>query len=159
MEAGFTPSASFRPDFNISGRVGRSLKSENGPVFYPSVTYRYDDYETGSIHNISPELTAYFDKGLVLTGRVISTLQDGEDDQLGWLVQGRKRVSDRVEINAGYANAPESVNGLAVSTESVFGGVTYSLREDIDVHLNLVRDDREDTYIRKGVNVGFTHKR
>ena len=123
------------------------------------MTYRYDDYASGAIHNISPELTAYFDKELVLTGRLIGTLQAGEEDQLGWLVQGRKRLSDRIQVNAGYANAPEAVDGFAISTESVFGGVTYSVREDLDIHLNLVRDDREDTYIRKGVNVGFTYKR
>lgn len=159
VEAGFTPSALFRPDFSIGGRLGHSVETSSGIVLYPNVTYRYDDYAAGVIHNISPELTAYFDKGLQLTGRLIGTVQEGEDDQLGWLFQGRKQITDRVQINAGYANAPEAVNGLAISTESVFGGLTYSVREDFDIHLNLVRDDREDTYIRKGVNVGFTHKR
>lgn len=159
VEAGFTPSAVFRPDFNISGRLGRSIETSNGIVLYPSVSYRYDDYASGEIHNIAPELTAYLDKGLVLTGRLIGTVQDGESDQLGWLIQGRKRISDRVEINGGYANAPEAVDGLVITTKSVFGGVTYSVLDDFDIHLNLVRDDREDTYIRKGVNVGFTHKR
>lgn len=159
VEAGFTPSAVFRPDFSLGGRLGRSIETQNGITVYPTVSYRYDDYASGTIHNIAPELTAYMDNGLVLTGRLIGTLQDGESDQLGWLLQGRKRISDRIEINAGYANAPEAINGLAISTESLFGGLTYSVSEDLDIHLNLGRDDREDTYIRKGVNVGFTHKR
>lgn len=158
LEAGFASDAVFRPDLSLGGRLGRSLETFSGIVLYPSVNYRFDDYESGTIHNLSPELTAYLNKGLVLTARLIGTLQEGERDQLGWLIQSRKRISDRVQINGGYANAPEAVNGIAISTKSFFSGLTYTVRDDFDVHLNLVRDDREDSYIRKGVNVGFTHK-
>ena len=96
---------------------------------------------------------------MVLTGRLIGTIQSQEDDQLGWLVDGTIPLSDRLQLKAGYSRAPEAVDGLAITTESIFGGLSYKLRDDLDLHLNLARDDREDVYIRESINVGFTHKR
>ena len=62
-------------------------------------------------------------------------------------------------MRAGYADAAEAIDGLAISTQSFFGGLTYKVRDDLDVHINLARDDREDIYIRNSANVGFTYKR
>ena len=159
VELGVTPDAIFRPDFSAGGRIGRAIEAASGTVFYPNVSYRYDNYATGDIQTVQPGLTTYLENGVILTGRLIGTFQEIEDDQVGWLVQGRAPVSDKIQINAGYAQAPEAINGIAIDTKSLFGGVTYSIREDLDVHLNLARDDREDSYVRSSVNVGFTYKR
>jgi len=132
---------------------------DDGTVLYPNVIYRFDDYDTGSIHNIQPGLVAYLDGGIVLTGRMIATLQDSEDNQIGWLAEGRVPVTEKLQLRAGYADAAEAIDGLAISTQSVFGGLTYKVRDDLDVHINLARDDREDIYIRNSANVGFTYKR
>lgn len=159
VEAGFTPDALFRPKVSAGGRLGRAIETKNGTVVYPSITYRYDDYAVGGIHNIQPGIITYLDKGIVLTGRLIGTVQDNEKDQLGWLVQGRMPIIDKLEVNLGLAKAPEAINGFAITTQSLFGGFTYKVRDDLNVHLNLARDDREESYIRNSVNVGFTHKR
>ena len=159
VHAGFTAGAQFRPSFSAGGRVGRTFKQEGDTVFYPTISYDYDDYDTGVIHTIQPELTTYLREGLVITGRLIATLQTAEEDQLGWLVEARKPVTKRFTVRAGYANAPEALDGLAITTESIFGGVTYKVQDDLDLHLNLARDDREDSFVRNSVNVSFTYKR
>jgi len=159
VEVGLTPDALFRPDFSAGGRVGRAIEIENGTVLYPNVTYRYDDYAAGAIHNIQPSITTYFENEVELTGRLIGTVQEAENDQLGWLVQGRIPVSNQLRLNIGYANAPEAIDGVVVTTQSLFGGLSYALRDDLELHLNFARDDRENIYIRDSVNVGFTHKR
>lgn len=159
LEAGFTPSGTFRPELSLGLRGGRAIEMENGVVFYPNVTYRFDDYDTGSIHNIQPGLTTYLEGGIVLSARLIATLQDSEKDQLGWLVDGRASLTDRLQLRAGYADAPEAIDGLAISTQSLFGGLSYKVRDDLDVHVNMARDDREDSYVRNSANVGFTYKR
>ncbi|WP_026942873.1 YaiO family outer membrane beta-barrel protein [Hellea balneolensis] len=159
LEAGFTPNATFRPDFNFGGRLGRAIQTQKGTTFYPQLTYSYDDYAAGVIHNIQPGLTSYLDNGLVLSGRLIATLQEAEKDQLGWLIEGRAPIADRWQIRAGYANAPEAIDGIAITTKSFFGGLTYMVSDDLDLHLNLARDDREDSFVRTSGNVGFTYKR
>jgi len=159
IEGGFTPDSSFRPDFSAGGRLGHSFKLKNGIVLYPNLDYRYDDYSLDGIHTVQPSLTAYLDKGIVLTGRLIGTLQSAEEDQLGWLLQTRLPVVKKLEANFGYASAPEAIDGIVISTESIFGGLTYSVREDFDMHLNLAHDDRSTSFSRNSINVGFTHKR
>jgi len=159
LEGGFTPDSSFRPDFSVGGRLGHSIKLENDIVLYPNFDYRYDDYSVGGIHTIQPGLTAYLDKGFVLTGRLIGTLQGTEEDQLGWLIQGHLPVSNKLKLNLGIASAPEAIDGLVISTESYFGGLTYAVREDFDIHLNYGHDDRLGSFSRNSLNAGFTHKR
>jgi len=159
IEGGFTPDSTFRPDFSAGGRLGHSAELENGIVFYPNLDYRYDDYATGGIHTIQPGLTAYLENGIVLTGRLIGTVQDAEEDQLGWLVQTRLPVVNKLEANFGFASAPEAIDGIAISTESYFGGLTYTAREDLDLHVNFAHDDRSASFSRNSINVGFTHKR
>lgn len=159
LEAGLTPEGTFRPKLSLGGRLGRAVQMANGTVIYPQLSYRYDDYEVGAIHNIQPGLTAYFNGGLELSGRLIATLQNTEDDQLGWLIEGRAPLAQRLQIRAGFANAPEAIDGIAITTESLFGGLTFTARDDLDLHINLARDDREDSYVRTSANVGFTYKR
>lgn len=159
LEIGGTPDAAFRPDLSLGGRLGRTINLESGLVLYPNVNFRHDDYSTGNIQTVQPDLTAYLANGTILTGRLIATFQNGEEDQLGWLIEGRKSVTDRLQLRAGYARAPEAVDGLAITTESLFGGLTYAVRDDLDIHLNLSRDDREDVYVRNSANVSFTYKR
>jgi len=159
LEAGITLSATFRPEWSLGARAGRAIEIQDGTVLYPNVTYRYDDYDTGAIHNIQPGMVVYLDEGIVLTGRVIATLQDSEDDQIGWLIEGRVPVADKLQLRAGYANAPEAIDGLAISTQSLFGGLTYKVQDDLDVHVNLARDDRENSFVRNSANVGFTYRR
>lgn len=159
LEAGVTPNETFRPKLTLGARVGRAVEIQNGAVIYPTVTYRYDDYTAGAIHNIQPGIITYLNNGVVLTGRLIATLQNSEEDQLGWLVEGRIPAADRLELRAGYANAPEAINGIAITTKSLFGGLTYNVQDNLDIHFNLARDDRENSYVRNSANVGFTYKR
>jgi len=159
LEAGVTPNETFRPKFSVGTRLGKALEISDEIVIYPNVTYRFDDYAAADIHNIQPGIITYLDNGVILTGRLIATLQDQEDDQLGWLLEGRAPVTDRLQLRAGYANAPEAVDGVAITTQSLFGGLTYNVQDNLDLHINLARDDREDSFIRNSANVGFTYKR
>lgn len=159
LQAGFTPDADFRPKLSAGGRLGKTFETGQGPVLYPEISYRFDDYDTGAIHTIQPGVVSYFDNGFVLTGRLIATLADNRDDQIGVLASGLMPVTDRLNLNLGLANAPEAIDGVAITTKSVFGGATYSLSDGLDVFVNLSRDDRENSYVRNSVNVGITHKR
>lgn len=159
LEGAVTPDTTFRPDFSLGGSLGRGVEMANGTLLYPNLDYRYDEYTAGGIHTLQPGVTTYFENGIVLTARLIGTFQDVEDDLLGWLAQTRLPVSDDLLVNFGYASAPEAIDGVAVTTQSYFGGLTYSVLDDLDIHLNVSHDDRENSFSRNSLNVGFTHKR
>ncbi len=156
---GFTPSADFRPDVSALGRIGHKFKLQGGTTLHGSVGYQIDDYDsTGSISTLTPQIMAYLENGAVLTGRLIHSMKDGQSDQTGFLTSASIPIVDRLSAQIGYANAPETVNGIVIDTESVFGGLTYQLTDTTDIHATYARDDRENTYIRDGFNVGLTQK-
>jgi len=158
VAAGFTPDAIFRPKTHYSGRVGRKFELETGPTVVATLHYRRDNYTEAKIHNISPEVTAYFQNGARLTGRLINTIQSEEKNQTGWLVNGSYPVTAKWKLNGGVARAPEAVDGIVITTKSLFGGVSYAVSSKLDLHINIARDNRENTYKRNAVNVGFTQK-
>ncbi len=156
IAAGTTPSADFRPKLTGAARIGKSV-DVNGTIIHGSLGYQIDDYTTaGTIHQLSPQVVAYLDDDVVLSGRLMHVMQNGEDDQTGFMLSGSAPVVDRLSARIGYANAPEAINGRVINTESVFGGLSYQLTDSLDIHATYSRDDRENTYVRDAVNVGIT---
>ena len=157
--AGFTPDADFRAELTGLARLGYKFKMDNGTVLHTSIGYQLDDYAvTGNIHQLSPQIMAYFENGVILTGRAIHVMQSGVSDQTGFLVSGFAPVTDRLGARAGYANAPETVGGVVIDTESIFGGLAYKVSDQTEIHGTYSRDDRENTFISDGVNFGITQK-
>lgn len=156
---GFTPSADFRPDVTGLARVGHKVKIGGNSVLHGSIGYQLDDYEAaGTIHQITPQLMAYLENGMVFTTRLIHVRQKFESNQTGFLVSGLAPITDRLNARLGYANAPESVFGVVVDTESIFGGLAYQLNDNLEIHGTYSRDDRKEVYISDGFNVGLTQK-
>jgi len=156
IAAGVTPSADFRPELTGVARVGRKFEA-GGTTLHGSLGYQIDDYKTAStIHQLSPQVVAYLDNDIVLSGRVMHVMQNGESDQTGFMVAGSAPVIDRLSARVGYANAPEAINSRVINTESVFGGLSYQLTDSLDIHATYSRDDRENTYKRDALNVGIT---
>ncbi len=159
VQAEVTPDADFRPEWSAGGTVGHAVETGGTVALYPSLSYRYDQYANQTIHNLSPELTASLENGVELTGRLIGTLPSEEDNQLGWLVSGSVPVTDAISARLGYANAPEAINGVTTTTTSVFGGISYSVTDDVNVRLDVGHDDRENSYSRTHANVAVTYQR
>ena len=162
VQAAVTPDADFRPDWSAGGMVGTSVADAtpiDGAVLQPSLTYRLDDYGNQTIHNVQPDLTLYMANGAEVGGRLIGTVPSAGEAQLGWLARTRLPVTDRLSAKLGYARAPEAIAGETITTESVFGGMSYAVRDDLEVHLDVGRDARENSYTRTHANVALTYKR
>ena len=156
--AGVTPSASFRPDVSAGVNLGYSIDTPGGTTFYPRSNYRYDQYDTGDVHTVQTGVDTYLENGLVLSADIIGTFQETGGNDIGFRLSGRYPITDQFEIRAGYANAPETINGVAIDTETFFGGISYAVTPDLKLHLNLSNNDREDSFSRDDINVGFTRE-
>jgi len=158
LTAGVTPSASFRPDITAGLNLAYSVETGHGATYYPSANYRYDQFGTGDVHTVQTGLAAYLENGLVLTGDVIGTFQDNGTSDIGWRVSGRYPITDQFEINAGYASAPETIDGMPINTDTLFGGLSYSVTPNTKLHFNLSNHDSEGSFSRNDINVGFTRE-
>lgn len=158
VEASATPDADFRPDASIGGRAGKAIEVTKDIDAYLALGYRYDSFETGAVQTLQPELTAHFSNGVELTSKLVVTTQENADTQTGYLVQGVFPVAKTVRLKLGYADAPEVINGQAVGTKSVFGGVSFDVSSTLTFHANAARQDRADNITRDDFLVGFTRK-
>jgi len=159
LGAGITPSADFRAELTGLARMGYKYELDGGTVLHGSLGYQIDDYQaTGTVHQITPQVIAYLENGMVLSARLIHVMQGGESSQTGFLASGLTPVTNRLNARAGYANAPEAINGIVIDTESLFGGLSFRINENLEVHGTYTRDNRENIYIRDGFNVGLTQK-
>lgn len=159
IAAGATPNADFRAELTGLARLGYKFDIGNDNVLHSSLGYQIDDFSnTGTVHQISPQIVTYLNNGMILNARIVHVLQSGESDQTGFQFSGLVPVIPRLNLRAGYANAPEAVNGVVIDTESLFGGLSYRLSDHTEIHGTYTRDDRKGVYIRDGFNVGLTQK-
>lgn len=156
--ASFTPDADFRSDFGAGGGISHIVEPKWGPVLQAGIKYDFDQFGSNSIHAISPELTAYFENGLVLSGRVINVIQESQVTT-GWLAQVYLPLGDRFAARAGYAQAPEIIDGEALDTQSIFGGLSVKITDTLELSFNYSRDDRETAFDREGFSLALTFRR
>ena len=157
ISAGLTPGADFRPKHFGTAGLGYSFNRADGTTIRTALGYRIDDYDAATIHTINPDIEIYFENGFSITTRLIKVLQSGEDDLTGWLLSGYGPVSDDLGVRLGVARAPETVNGEAVQTESLFAGLRWNFTDLTSLNLDVSRDDREDSYIRNTYSVWLSH--
>ena len=153
-----TPDADFRPEASIGANVGKTVELNDAITAHLALSYRFDSFQNNFVQTTQPEVTAYFDSGLVLSGRVIITAEEDAKAQVGYMVRGNLPVTDRARISLGYADAPELINGRTIATKSVFGGVSFDVADDLSFQINVTRADRENIHVRNDVSVGFTRK-
>ena len=154
----FTPSADFRADIGVGAGVSHTFDPKWGPILQVGLNYDYDSFDESDVHTVTPSLAAYFQSGLVLSGRVINVSQDSQFTT-GWLTQAYMPLGERFAARIGYAQAPEVINGVALDTTSVFGGVSVKLVKGVELSFNYSNDDREAAFDREGFNVGLTFRR
>ena len=158
LSAGVTPSASFRPEVSAGVNLGYSIDAPDGTTFYPTAIYRFDQYGSGDVHTVQTGVSTYLENGLVVTADLIGTFQENGGNDIGFRLSGRYPITDQFEIRAGYAGAPETINGVPISTDTIFGGISYSVTPDTKLHLNFSNNDRENSFSRNDINVGFTRE-
>ncbi len=157
---GGSPEADFLPRWKA--RLGGSIKvpkkvKEFGDTFLTLDT-QYDNYEEGNIKTINPGLQYYVTSNVWLTGKYINVVDDDNKRLTGWFARGDWQVTDNFRVNAGLANAPETVDGITVDTSSVFFGLAFDVNKKTTLYLGYGRDDRKDSYINKTISSGLSVK-
>lgn len=158
LMAAATPDANFRAKSTIGGHIGTTFDVGSKVKAYTAVHYRRDTFEDKTVQSVQPQVTAYLGGGTVVSSKVFITTEENEDAQIGWLAEVRQPLGERVTARIGYADAPELINGSTVTTQSLFGGVSFDVADNLTFHVNLARSDREDLHVRNDVSVGITRK-
>lgn len=155
LALGAAPGANFLPEWALQGGLG--LRAWRGGLGDGVITVdvRHARYSTGSVETLSPGIEQYVLGGRAwLTGRLILTWDEDDDQQTGYLLRGDAMATERVRLFAGYADAPETVQNVTLTTRSIFAGGVIELSERLSLRLDYVRDDRERSYVRHAATAG-----
>lgn len=154
LAVGGTPSADFRPEWQVSGGGALRIVPGRNPTVL-TLNARQSHYRTGDIQLLSPGIEQYLAGGRAwLTGQWINSFDEDGDHLSGYLVRGDVLATDRLRLFAGLADAPETSEGIAQEVFAVFGGGSYEITERTAVRLSVAHEDRERGAQRTEVQIG-----
>lgn len=161
LQAGATPDADFLPEWSLGAGGAQRIIERNGWVASTVATVdgRVSEYTTGTVQTYSTGVEQYFMDGRMwLTFRWLHLIDGDGDYHNGYLVRGDVVFNDSLRIFAGYADAPESDQGLTFVSRSVFGGAVFALDERIDLKFSLAHEERVGLFDLNSLSMGLTYR-
>jgi len=156
---GGTPGGQFLPVLQADAGGSIRLRPGSGPFgpTFSTLDVKFAHYSTGNVSTFSPGIQQYTLNGrLWFTAKAIATLNERGEWLGGFTTRADLAVTDRFQIFAGYADAPDSSDGRTVQTQSLFGGASFDLDERTSVRVSAARVSRQRSYERSIINVGLS---
>lgn len=152
------PGNVFRPEAAMGFTLSRrwAALAPGLPAIRAGLGLRQDQYAAVTVDAASLGVGLFWE-GFSLETQAIAVADAGEDASYGALLRGAYEIGARTTLSLGIADAPETDAGTTVNTRSLFGGVRYSFDDNRQIRLDCVRDDREDSYIRKACSVSISY--
>lgn len=145
------PDADYRPQL-ILGLGGEARLTERLTATLDASTARYP---TGTVTSVQPGLRAeVLPDRLQLAARWIVVRDESGNDRQGWAVQSRWQATPRLGLRLGYADAPESSEGVTVDVAAWSLGADIEVTDRLTLRLGAVSEDR-GAYDRREAAVGF----
>lgn len=158
--AGGAPGAEFLPKLDLGLGGQYRFNRLRGPnATHGTLSMRYANYASGDVWSAQLGLIQYLASDrLWLTATSINTLDERNQFLAGYLLRADWQMRPQLRLLAGYANAPESSDGITLRTRSVFAGLVYDLTDTLGVNLTLAHEKREDLYNRNSIAAGLTYR-
>lgn len=157
LAAGGTADADHRPEVALKagaqlagGEIGGGWRAR------PGLDASWARYASGDVKSLQPGVTLEHEL-MSLTGRWIATWDEFDEFRSGYSVNGALSIADRWRLYAGFADAPESSEGVTIDVQAVSLGLGVNLDDRTDVRLDGTREDR-GAYDRDEVALGLTRR-
>ncbi len=160
--AGGTPDADFRPRnaFGLGG--AQRLFQDDGFVaaVVATLDLRYADYAAGDVESANPGIEIYLLHGRAwITARHINIWDETNTHRTGYILRTDVQPAENFTVFAGYADAPDTSDGVTVDTTSWFAGAAVDVDTTTTVRLALAQEMRDSGYDRTTVTLSLTLKR
>ncbi|HEY8572828.1 YaiO family outer membrane beta-barrel protein [Phenylobacterium sp.] len=158
LAVGATPDADFRPEWQVRGglyadpvSVGLEWTAQVG------ADAAWSRYPTGDVRTVQPSLTLARGDAALITARWINTLDEQDDYRSGYAIRGVFAVMPHLRLSAGWADAPESTQGITTDVRAASVGVAVELGHDLTLRLDAVHEMRP-AYDRDELTLGMTRR-
>ena len=156
--AAATPDADFLARYSIGAGASWQVVAPAkafGPLSF-NIDARYDDFADTSVTSIQPWVQGYIlDGRLGLSARWVHAQDDIGTRADGYVLRADLAVTPRLNVFAGYADAPEIDDGALIPTRSVFGGISFDVSDTLTLHASAAHEQRP-TFDRNIFGLGLT---
>lgn len=151
VAAGGAPDADYRPEALLGfGGQWQFARRIAGTLDGSAARYR-----SGSVTTVQPGVLVDIVPGrLQIAARWIHVRDEAGDPRDGYALQSRWQAADRVALRLGYADAPETSEGVTVDVVAWNAGLDFELTERVTLRLTGVSEDR-GAYDRREASVGL----
>ncbi|MBZ9822207.1 YaiO family outer membrane beta-barrel protein [Mesorhizobium sp. CA4] len=158
MLAAATPDADFLARYSVGAGASWQVVAPArafGPLSL-NVDARYDDFADTGVTSIQPWIQGYvLDGRLGLSARWVHAEDDTGTRTDGYVLRADLGVTERFNVFAGYADAPEIDGGALVPTRTVFGGVSFDVSDPLTLRASIAHEERP-TFDRNIFGLGLT---
>jgi YaiO family outer membrane protein len=125
-----------------------------------TVDLRCARYAAGNIETANPGVEFYLAQGLGwITARHINIWDETGRHHTGFFVRADFQPVETLTLFAGYADAPDTSEGVVLPTTAWFAGVATDVDEATTIRLSLGQELHETGYDRTTVTLSLTLKR
>ncbi|KQY91320.1 YaiO family outer membrane beta-barrel protein [Brevundimonas sp. Root1423] len=151
IAVGGAPDADYRPEIGVAagGRIDLDA------VVALTVDGSVARYRTGTVTNLHPGLALDLAADRVqLSARWINVWDEQGEYRNGYAAQARWQTTDQLALRMGYADAPETTNGVTVDVSAWNVGAEVALTDRLALRVGYLSEDR-DAYDREELSVGL----
>lgn len=156
--AAVTPDADFLARYSVGAGASWQVVAPAkafGPLSL-NIDARYDDFADTSVTSIQPWIQGYiFDGRLGLSARWVHAEDDTGTRADGYVLRADLTVTERFNVFAGYADAPEIDDGALIPTRTVFGGISFDVSDPLTLRASVAHEERP-TFDRNIFGLGLT---
>ncbi len=159
---GGTPSADFRPQVAVGAGGAQRLFQDDGIIAaaVATVDLRHARYAAGDVETANPGVEVYLARGLGwLTARHINIWDETGRHHTGFFVRADIQPVETLTLFAGYADAPDTSEGVVLQTTAWFAGIAADVDDTTTIRLSLGQELHETGYDRTTVTLSLTLKR
>ncbi|MDY6983281.1 MAG: YaiO family outer membrane beta-barrel protein, partial [Pseudomonadota bacterium] len=157
VAVGFTPSDDFMPEY--FARIGSGKLIAENPRYGALVAtgqYQHASYANGRTNRILAGLEYYL-PGIDawLTPSIGAVRDQDGTETFAWTLGAHWQVNGRSRLGVNYSDAPETENLLTIDTRAWGAYWRVDLGRRVRLFLSYNRLDRENSYVREGVDVAL----
>ncbi|WP_395671191.1 YaiO family outer membrane beta-barrel protein [Phenylobacterium sp.] len=153
---GGAPDADYRPEFGA--RLGGSVAAGGRGDWRLRLgaEAQWQRYAVGDVRGVHP-FAVLSGPRIELTARSINTFDERDDFRSGYALRLAYAATSRLTLFAGWADAPESAEGVTVDVRAVSAGASIAVNDATSVRLDVSREDR-GAYEREELAVALTRR-
>lgn len=157
----YSPDAVFVPDYRLNLFVSPKLR-EGGDTWGPSVgnvSIQYASYPTAEVIQLGLGLDQYLFSGrLWLTPSVTTVLDENDNTLTGWNFRANFLLNENILSGVGYGESPQTESAVTAITRTAHVYGQASVSDHMTLRIDLVREDRENSYVRHGATIAMIWK-